>query len=325
MRQELRLLNALVGMAVSTPGWPSVLRDLGYELTALHPEVSLLLSGERRTVVPEAVFQSTAEHDSFVVESKSSTFDPDQARKYWALVASDLAAHGAIRDDGALDVTSTSPAYFCASSHTPHLQPQIEAFNDGEEADLPLVDHDNLRFELQIGTIRNPPLNNAFSTGIYFNEVAWPSRYVPFDAESPEEEYLSSVFNELRAVLMADERITFTASDLASGIPDVNTQGCVPFYDTMGNQARRRITGQIAAIVDELRRYYLPSYLTRLERGKWRTAQEMTTRRIGTVNDAMNDFILRKQEGRPLPTTLQTEQLIGEAEMEQPELPDSPA
>ena len=319
MRDELRVLNALIGMAHGAGGWPAPLRALGFQLTALQRDVGLELDGAQRIVTPEAVFQSLDENGCLVVESKSRSFEADQARRYWHLSATDLVAYGACSEPEDVTTHEVAPVYFCQGVHTEELLPQIVEFNNVEPATMPLVDYDNHRFGLQMGTVRIQKLHDLFDAGVHFEESHWPTRFVPFDVESPPGEMASPVMAELTALFMNPDVVEFTAADLAAGHPDTGSDGCVPFYGRVGANAQARYRVKIAALVERFRIAYISRHLKRTGPGPtWRKPDVApSSRLLVALNASAKDFCRRVETDTPLPKEAQLSQLIGQEELEE--------
>lgn len=314
MRQELRLVNALVGMTLRTGDWPQVLGDRGFVLTALQADVSLELDGRTRTVTPEAVFVSSGERWILMVESKSSSFDEGQARRYLAVLPSHLVARGLAPEGVAY--LDAEPVYFCAENHTATLAPTIEFFNDNEGVTLPLVDHNNHRFLLVEGRIRHRDLNDLFDGGVPFREDFWPSRFVPFDADSPKEEMRQPVLADLMRPLLDESVPAFRIQDVVGG-----PSGSVPLLEKMGTSARRRLLGKAAAIVEEFRVAYLHAYLVRSGTPPLWTKTEKKPS-ASHLFSLQTDYFRRCETGEPLPRARQTERLMDEADLEAPGFED---
>lgn len=320
MRAELRLVNALIGMSVGGGRWPTLLRDLGYRLSALQSAVSVDEGDGRGFVVPEAVFYSLDEKAVLPVESKSATFEARQGRRYWALTIDDLKAHGLIPDDVAVDAV-VAPTYFCDRNNTAALKAAIGWFNTQEWAELPLVDYNHKRFELQCGSIRSPRLNDNFASGIYFDEVEWPTRFLRFDFESPDHEIVRPLAQELM-FLLRDEQVTeFTADHLAGGHPATQSDGFIPHYEKFGADARKRWRVRIVFIVEELRVNYLNDVISR-KAGEQAWVQEGSVdspRRMRSMQERVQDYIGRKERGEPLRRQTQTPPLVGQEMLEEDE------
>ncbi len=71
MREELRLVNAVIGMTADMPGWPNVLHLQGFKLAALQRTVKV--AGLPGALTPEAIFFSATRNEAVVIESKSQS------------------------------------------------------------------------------------------------------------------------------------------------------------------------------------------------------------------------------------------------------------
>lgn len=318
MKEELRLLNALIGMAHGSARWPTPLRDLGYRLTSLQRDVGLTIDGEQQLVTPEAVFQSIDDDGCLIVESKSASFSAPQARKYWQLTATDLVTWGACVEPTELGSHSVAPAYFCSRMHTEQLAPQVEEFNRTEPADLPLVDYDNHRFELRLGSVRLSRIHSLFDAGLHYEERDWPTRFVPFDDESPPGEIAPPVIAEVVALLLHPDVSEFTAEDVARGHPDSGGDGCVHFFGKMSTSKQHRYKIRIAEIIEQLRQHYLSDTIDRIGSGpRWRQVRPVSDgRQMKALTVRTNDFCRRLQEDEPLPRQRQHGVLITEEQLE---------
>lgn len=319
MKDELRLLNALIGMTQGIDGWPQPLKALGFRLTSLQRDVGVSVGGQQVIVTPEAVFQSLSEDGCLVVESKSASFDAPQARKYWTMNARDLVSYGACEEPADVNSHVVAPVYFCARVHTSVLGPQVEDFNATEQAGLPLVDHDNHRLALTSGTIRMSSLHALLDGEVHYDEGNWPTRFVPFDSESPIAEIVGPVVAELTYLMLNPDVLTFTAEDLAQGHQDAGSDGCVPFYRRMGQHAQRRYRQRIAEVVEAFRLAYGRDYLDRTEqRAMWSPLRDLSTGGPALTgwSNKTRDFAARIRAGRALPRQTQQPALIEQGDLE---------
>lgn len=319
MRAELRLVNALIGMSVGGGQWPTLLRDLGYRLSALQSEVSVDDGGSRGLVVPEAVFYSLSSNAVFFVESKSATLDERQARRYWLMTTGDLKAHGLV-PDAVQDDADVAPTYFCDRNNTPVLCASIEWFNREEAAALPLVDYNHKRFELQCGTIRARKLHENFESGIYFDEGVWPTRFVRFDFESPDHELVRPLGQELMSLLRDEEVTEFTVEDLARGHERTGSDGFIPYYAKFGADARKRWRSRVVTIVEELRVHYLKDIISRKpgEQAWGQVGSVDHPGRMRSIQERIQEYVSRKEQGEPLRRQTQTPPMIGQQMLEEP-------
>jgi hypothetical protein len=309
VREELRLLNALIGMTMDVDGWPQPLGARGFALTALQPELTPTLEGRVRKVVPEAVFQSVQRHWVLLIESKSATFDEDQATRYLAVVADDLVARAAAVEDPA-GIAGIDPVYFCQAASSPELSSRVKWFNDSKSMHLPLVDYNHHRFQRIVGHLNDSELDALFEGGIHFHDTPWPTRFVPFDAESPIDEMIVPVLSELTMRLLDESTESFDAHEIA-------TQA-VPFLKEMGSETRRKIVGKVMAVVEEFRGAYLKGLLERSggTPPTWSKTPELATKQTTTLYTMQKDYLSRKREGRKLPQQKQVEQLLDEIRIE---------
>lgn len=319
MREELRVINALVGMTTGGGSWPTPLKAMGFTLTSIQRPVVLILNGDRRTVVPEAVFDSVDEGSALLVESKSASFNESQARRYLAVSTEDLVTSGAIPEPLDKDAHVVAPIYFCHALHETTLGEVIEFFNQSGGHELPLVSYDNHSFCLVAGLVRNARVHSLFDGQIHFNEIDWPTRFVPFDAESPDAEVVATVMAELGALLLDPEISEFSVDQIAGGHPDAGTDGAVPHYSQLGTDSRKRVRARVAALVEGFRRSYGTAYFDRKSKEKaWTKIKTVTP---GTALKSFRaksiDFSRRVQEDRPLPKDTQKPALISQIRLEE--------
>ncbi len=295
MREELRLVNAVIGMTADMPGWPNVLHLQGFKLAALQRTVKV--AGLPGALKPEAIFFSATRNEAVVIESKSQSLSEPQAHKYWNLTMEDLIEADCL--PGSASSGGISPVYFCEEEAGGHLGPAIEHFNDQYDANLPLVVYNNKQFRLRTGDIRNRGLHTAFSSTLWFDERYWPTRFVPYDAESSPEELLPGLLQELRALLWAAEVDLISAEQLAGGHPSIASDGCVPSFTALHGLPRKQLIGMIRVLVEELRYHCLKNYLGRQKAGSWKRKSTLSTRALQRVGPCLRSYLEHKREGTP--------------------------
>lgn len=322
MKEELRAVNALVGMSVGVPSWPSLLKDEGFALVALEPEVSVRVNANLRVnVKPEAVFFSELRNQSLLLESKSATLNIRQAQGYHATSAADLQAVGALPADVDALGHRVVPLYIAAFGHEGDLATAIATFNHDHEADLPLVVYSNHRMWLAAGIIRNTYLHGAFDGHVSIDEGHWPSSLVPFDATSPKYDVAGPVISELVMMLVNEEITSFCAEDLAQGHPLGGGMGCVAFYAKLGAAKKSQFRLLIAEIVEEIRASYMSAYLTRTGPAEWRVDKHITGRGIATAGKNLQEYRDLIREGRALPARSRARDVPGQLDVADVDVP----
>ena len=97
---ELKQVNAIVGLSKRIEGWPSTLLDLGYELERLELKLSLSVPtkpGVLAKVTPDLCFLAEKRNYSLLVELKSGTFqDFTQPDKLIRVTPLDLFRYGGV-------------------------------------------------------------------------------------------------------------------------------------------------------------------------------------------------------------------------------------
>lgn len=310
MREELRLVNALVFMSQGVMDWPTALNDHGFVLTAVQRDVAVSLDGEARTVTPEAVFTSGEDSTALLVESKSNTFSDGQARRYLAVTGDDLKESGCLTA-GADAPANVAPTYFCKSDCTEVLGAQVDHFNQMEAVRLPLVDYDHHRFKTttdvdghQRGAINHRGLDEAFAAGLYFREENWPECFLPFDADSNIHDMIHPLLGELTGLLVDPSIDEFTSGDVMGGPDDSAAPGVLLYWDQLGAQAQTHLLDRATEIIEEFRRHYISRYLDRVAgQQRWRKRVEAADHpaQYRLVRESGLDYLNRKLAGLPLP------------------------
>lgn len=301
MKEELRVVNGVIGMSVGVPGWPSVLRDQGFNLVALEQDVSVRVGRKGVLVRPEAIFFSQAVNQTVVVEAKSATLKEKQAAGYYAMTGDDLVNMGILPAGTDTVGHVVVPIYFTPFGHAEELANTLATVNSREGFDLPLISYSNHDMHLVTGAVRNSHLHTAFDGYLSIKEQYWPSVFVPFDSESAAFELSGVVIQELLMCLMSDSVDRFTARELASGHPSTGSQGCIPFFTQYGSSKRSRFLTRIAEIVEGLRRHYMESYFARSGPVEWVPKRPFSHRSLPTVNGYVQEYRRLLASGGRLP------------------------
>jgi hypothetical protein len=311
VREELRLLNALVGMANGAPGWPNQLRHTGFRLTALQRDVGVGGSGTlpAGVVTPEAVFQSTSMNESLLVESKSTTFVERQARRYLNVDVGNLVNAGAIKEPEDPQLHVVSPMYFCAQSHAELLSASIVDFNNEHGTDLPLVTYDHQEMRLLHGAVRSPYLDALFRGGIAFDQNCWPHRLVPCDAESPIADISAEVLPVVTVLLLDPEAEAFTAEDVGST--------AFALWNEFAVATRTRLKQAINQVLESLRQTLLDNYIAHEGPQAWRKKRSVNGRGVGALRDRLDNFQRALDLGTPIPSLTGAE-VLGQLDIEDP-------
>lgn len=303
-------MNALIGMCNRVSQWPSNLAQEGFTCTALQTDVLVVVDGRRVTLTPEAVLYSAEANEALLIECKSATLDPLQARKYAAVTGLDLAAAGCVPASSAATCLVT-PVYFCREDNVVALRRLIDDL-PADCADLPLVGYNHQRFRLVRGRFNGPRTRVALNAEIWFEERFWPTRYVPYDVDSPDRDLLTPLANELRARLMLGIGNPFTAEILAGGDETVGSDGCVPNFALLGGAARRRTIGRVRVLVEELRYHCLDNYLSRPAPGQWSVIRKPErSQSFRRLNECLRLLRRHMEGGTTMPRARLMDEIIG--------------
>jgi hypothetical protein len=310
VKEELRVVNALIGMSVGVPGWPQLLKQEGFRLVALEQEISVRIDPARRCLIkPEAIFFSVDRNQTLLVEAKSASFNPKQALGYAKATAADLVAMGLVPPDVDQLGHVVVPCYFAPFGHEDDLSTSIGSFNHERDADLPLVVYSNHSMYLAAGSVRNRTLHTAFDGHVAISEATWPTTFVPFDSDSPKCDIAGPVVQVLMQYLLNDEINNFTVDDIAGGHTSTATDGCVRYFQRLGPSKRAQIRSRITEIVEELRISYLSNLITRTGNHDWVLAGHLRGRGITTVNQAFQEYRALVEQGQALPPPRQRDVL----------------
>jgi hypothetical protein len=231
---ESRLVpvNAILDLALADGMNPAPLADAGWAVAAL--EVPVRISGE--TVVCDVVLFNPQAGHLLAVEAKSgANLEPEQGRRLAALTPELLVIAGGITVPKPVPLRC-EVLYSCLADNAD----RISLGADEAELRVPVLAVSGSEATLLRFQMASPPLSAALSApAVWSHPIA---RIVPFDHESPAEEFDQPVRAELIAA-MAQQRPSVTIRAL--------TEQAVRHFPIYGRAAQNRL---LRAVRDAARR-----------------------------------------------------------------------
>lgn len=120
LSNHMLLMNMVIGLCKRTSDWPSILRNLGYEVDWVEPR---LINSEGKKVVPDLMLTSNKFLHSLIVECKGGkTLDKDQLDRISKLTVESIRDRASVYDVRRLNMD------VCFASFEEYLEHIIQFF-----------------------------------------------------------------------------------------------------------------------------------------------------------------------------------------------------
>lgn len=295
---ELKYINAIIGLFIPSGGsWPCPFQGRNYELVGVQREVTTLLEGRVKTIVPEAIVASHSENHVLLVDVKSRRISRDQARSYASVTGDQVVTQGLLSSEFQPNATYLDGAFVGDGNGTELIARRLHSWS----LSIPTVAESNSHFRKIGGAFRNPLLETAFSAGIEIgDEVSWPNHFVPVNGGSDDGELAPIVMTSVSRFILAGE--SFSAAQVA--------ESTIDYWAWCGDQERSTLINKIhnllkKAQVEELSGYYrqvpIRSKSGHPRSVRWQTIGEgrMSPQRRSSLMRDVTSFVLRQQDGTP--------------------------
>jgi len=228
------LMNMVIGLCKKTPGWPSILKDLGYDVDWIEPR---LINSEGKRVVPDLMLTSNRLLHSLIVECKGGkTLDMDQFNRLTKLDVNSIVDRASVYDVSKLKMD------ICFTSFEEHLEDIVKIVKD--TFPILVFSNNNLNKE---GAFKLEDLNRVLSDGISLEGKAPPTSYIPFTDEDDISIIAMYVLQELVAKALKsskDDVLEFDAEKLLNSI--------FPVWSKFDEGAKKRLRNKVNKVIREI-------------------------------------------------------------------------
>lgn len=242
------LVNAMIGLSKKTTGWPSTLKDMGYNVEYIEPT---FLNADGQKVNPDILFTSNKQMHALVIECKGGkTIEDEQINKYARINKNSLIDRVSVKEPTKLthDVSIVGLEQFS--------EPILLKVNGS----FPVI---IFTFEKQIekhNSFSHKKLNDAFSHPINIGYP--PTEFYPFDDEDDESWISMYVLQELFSLSLGNshsDNLDFTEEQLLRQIH--------PMWSQIHESKKKKLKAKVNTILNSYHQKGLSKQLQSI-RGK---------------------------------------------------------
>jgi len=227
------LINMIIGLCKRTYGWPSTLKDLGYDVDWIEPK---LINSEGRKVIPDLMLTSNKFLHSLVVECKGGkTLDKDQIDRLSKLTVD------SVRDKASVYNARRLSLDVCFASFKDYLGHILQLL--GESFPILVFSDTELK---KHGKFKSRHLENALSNSISLGGSP-PTGYVPFTDEDDIDVVAMYVIQELVSMALKskkDDELKFDVDEVLSKI--------FPFWERTDEGAKKKLRNKVDSVIRQI-------------------------------------------------------------------------
>jgi len=265
------LINQVIGLCKTIPNYPSTLRELGYNVEWIEPN---LINSDGELSNPDIILTSKKLHHSLIVECKGGcgAIDIKQLTKYSKINTDSIKDHVDVPDPRRL-------TFDICFSVTPKSKGNIVKLMKDSSLIYPtLIFSEKIE---KVNKFNKKEVENKFSSKIDGAEKP-PTQFYPFGDEDDSSLIAVNILPILLSLSLKrrnDESIEITTDELL--------EGAHPLWKDFSDSKKKKLRGKVENILRQLRQSDLNEFLSKVK-GKpmWQI-----TKSLNAFSDKCNEII----------------------------------